>query len=272
MKTFFTDTEVIAHMEADRYFSGKIIYSTGNHLRSTDGTRQYQEFVKNTPDLAISHFTQLNSTTILIVDKPRNCILLLNRLDRSLGVIAGKCSRFISSNAVGDGAKARFQSPTQILQDTFATTNYLISDNGNGCIKLLDVTTRKVSIFLNLKRTNQLERPTAMAWFNGALLVSLDDRIELLFVSRNYNRPASLIHRRTVAIVKDVKVIVASPLEGCFFFIQFQSHTLHILDRNKKLYDSLSFTQRPTQRPLSVLMRDESLYVGHFGGIVKTHG
>ena len=261
-------------MEFDLYRNdGSILFNNGPLLAS-------KLAVVTSTSGFINDFKQLNSTHVVIVNYDQHCITMFNREDKSTRVLAGECG----VSGYVDGVSARFYYPWGVEVDQRNPGHLLITDQNNGALRAVDVTSGTVSTVI---RTGFLV-PTGLTWYNGRLLVVNSDYISevtwkidgtvtnnILTGSRNrgyrdgaftgaqFNNPYN-IHRWR---------------DDLFLVADYDNKRLRLLDMTKKKVlpvcvgstTNCTTSTSLSTNPRSLLIGNDTVYVGGWGGkgIVK---
>lgn len=136
-RLLLSDYETLFTFDLNTKATSRIAGSTGGYKESSSLPAKFK---------AISGFHQIDKFKVIVVDKLNHCVRMINRLHRSTSRIAGRCEDFGYDN--GDVRTARFHVPCNIIAGEFAN-EYLISDQRNNAIRLIQLETKKVSTLVH---------------------------------------------------------------------------------------------------------------------------
>jgi len=152
-------------MELDLYRDdGSIMFSSYKYLKTTDGTTPTT--LANIQSSFITGFKQVDKTHVAVVAHNLHCIKMLNRVDNSLRILAGKCdNRGYVEGGVGTG---RLYTPHSIEIDVRNPDRLLVTDCSNHALRSVDLHTGELSTVIN----SGFRYPSYVAWADNKLLVS----------------------------------------------------------------------------------------------------
>ena len=182
MTTFLDTTDHVSHMQEDLFVPGNILFSTTRSMKTTNGkitdhivghkTRQfYQEGIgENAGFVNILSFLQLNHTTMLVLDMPKNCVRLVDRQTNRTSQFLGNCT---APGAYRNGNDPLFNSPRAIIHDSVTSNRLLLADAGTKSVRIINMTSWRVG---SLVRWNSTFVPKGIVYQkNGNLNMSQDD-------------------------------------------------------------------------------------------------
>lgn len=184
-------------MEMDLQIPGNVLFSTRTSLLTTDGTTTQLVFgSSNEPGYANGNaksarfdyligFHQASPSFIIGVDLGNNCLRQLDRSQNNVKESIGICSN-VKDNRNGKYSEAKFNHPSAIIADSRAKGNFLITDEGNEALRILDIKRQYVSTFIKDKRNLDAFRPRDLTQesVSGDLYVT-SQRNNIFYV--NYN-------------------------------------------------------------------------------------
>lgn len=180
---------------------GKLLFAEGHSIKNTDGIAtqtlvgsQLHGYENGIGVQAkfnrIVDFIQVADTNVVLVVEYRNhCIRRWDRNNGSVTHMAGQCGRTGSGFANGVGAAAKFRSPSCIIADRKNKNKFLIADQWNGAIRILDIASKSVTTYL---QSWALEKPLTILWDSrddDILTVLNAHSIRTLNVSDNSVKP-----------------------------------------------------------------------------------
>ena len=276
----YASSRFVYHIEFDQFRNdGSLLIAEATQLKNVaDG--KVTEIVAS-GFRYITDFRQLNTSSVVVVDRYDHCLKVFNREEKITEVFAGFCRR----SGFVDGSSARFSFPNNLEFDEKNPDRLLITEYGNDALRSVDVTNGIVSTVIS----TGFRSPTGLAWYNGRLLVSNHDYIsEVVWhpngaITNNKLTTATSEGYRDgdFSIAKFFYPIAITQITPEYFLIADRyNDKLRLLDMAKRKVlpvchaSAASCTGGTTvvSRPTSLLISNGTVYVGGSGKIVKLTG
>lgn len=292
LQTFISTSGHVRHMEVDLLHSERLLFSDTHAFKVTDGATTstivgsgsagYYESVGTSAKFSvITGFTQINSTSVLVVDNNNHCLRIFDR-----GVL--RTSRFVGScrsNGFRNGASALFTYPWSVIRDIRSTNKVLVSDCNNYAVRQVDLITR-ITITL-ISQSNGL----SLSYVYG---LTFDTDGETLLITNNqlisqYNfttQTLTTVAGSSSAGFRDGALSSAQfnqPLElirlssSVTLVAGYNYHRLRVVNSDTGLVQSIctgsaGYTDGSAQNcllkyPSSLLANGSTIYVGQYGRI-----
>ena len=278
-ETFASTNSYVYSLDVDIYRNdGSILFADKIQLKTTNG--------QTTTAVAsgfsyITGFKQLNTSYVAVVDYYSHCIRMVNREDNSNKPFAGSCG----TKGYVDGASAKFKNPYDIELDERHPGHLLVTDRFNRALRSVDVTSGTVSTVI---RTG-FNSPRGLAWYNERLLVCNENYISEVSWSANGLVSNNKLTTTTSRGYRDGDFSIAqfnNPYEikrirdDLFLVADYGNSKLRRLNMSTRkvlpvCIDSSALCTTGTtlsNRPLSVLISDDKVYVGRINRILKLTG
>lgn len=139
------------------FIPGNILFLLTADVRSTNGTGSVSVAYDSSSFVMLSSFTQLNYSHILLCDRGKFCLHILDRASETVRTYAGICA--IKGLANGPLLEAKFSFPLQIVKGERATSHLVFAiDQDINAIRYIDsqsnmvgTVTKSANKLLNMK-------------------------------------------------------------------------------------------------------------------------
>lgn len=175
MKTLMATENQVYDMEVDLTNAEILLFADGHSLKVTDGINTTTLVGNaNQPGYAegqstsarfyqLTRFTQLNVTTIVLVDWGNSCLRLVDRQSLQTSLFVGECGR--------DGSDL-FKEPSALLQDPLSPDTLYVTEWGNNTLHIITISTRTMQTII--QQSTGLYQPICMSFgfFKQSILIS----------------------------------------------------------------------------------------------------
>ena len=270
-------------MEEDWYRPGFILYSDGYALKTSDGSdttivagspteNNYREAVGVDARFeSLTGFTQIADTRVVVADLGNSCLRQIDRASGITSVFSGQCE----SSGYVDGRRGKFKNPWSVIKDNQNSSQVLVTVNE--AVRTVEINTGIIGTFV---KSDKLYFVRYMVQdLNGDMYLTVSNAIyrvvygdkSLVFLTgstrhkgyRDSTLLNSLFHNPFgMFVTAPGSVLVAE--DGAYDHIRLV-HT----NSNRVTTVNLCGDSDCLRIPQSVLLTNDSLYVGQYRKILK---
>lgn len=184
LTTFIMTSATVWHIEVDILNFERLLFSENSAIKVTDGVTTttlvgssrsgYSEGVGSSANFYyITGFTQINSTSVVVVDRFNHCLRVFDR-----GVL--RTSQFVGTCTISgftDGISALFNYPMSVVRDVRCANKLLVSEWSNHAVRQVNLITR-LTITL-ISQSNGLSYPRGLTYDidSDSILISTDHKV-----------------------------------------------------------------------------------------------
>lgn len=287
----------VFNMEPDISLQGNILFSHKLLLKTTDGqsTKVVADFTSlqsskkcSIPNPTITGTLQLSQDEIVVSFYCDHCLRLFNRVTNKTTTFAGQCYK---EGYVDGSSNAKFSHPSKILRDVKSPASLLVLDESNQALRQVDMLGVSPHKVTTLIKSSKMTQPSRMAQdeTTGDVFITSRNRVYrfvyaskvLLLVAGTTNwkhidgpfSAASFQSPRDILLIDGGrKLLIAGD----------HSHSLRILDLITNRTSSFcgpnkghangNLLECSLTNPYSLLIMNDTLYVGEVGKIRKIQG
>lgn len=237
-------------------------------------TRRYTEGVGEAANFyTVSSIWQLNSSLILVADKPHHCLRTIDRWTNRTQLFAGNCTVRGGITELCSAEECKFDHPTDARQKSSDSNEPLyITDTSNNAIRIMDLVNNTVTVFMN-----NVERPRYMAIDEDHLLMYVTTTAGLLRVPLDDGESRSIVIESAhpndffgVALIDESAVVVAALQSNLVLSIQLReddSIVTNVCEKEPKMKVEFKAQRCSVYIPYSVTVLNETILVGNLKAI-----
>ena len=271
-------------MEFDSYKPGNIIYTDQNSLKTTDGVTTaiiaghptqsgYKDAEgENSMFQRITGFIGITVKILIVVDRNNYCLRRINRDTGLTTTFSGVCT----SPGYRDGTQAKFSLPTSIIRDNQNRNQLLVTDDYNDAIRTVAVSDGSVGILI--KSSTHLYPECLTQNTAGDIFVTTPYAVYCISYARKTitliagsptttgYRDSSMLNSlftypRELIFIQTNKLLIADE----------NNNKLRLLDLDKDQVTTLNLCNGCVSlyRPYSIMLTNDSLYVGEYEKILR---
>ena len=228
----------------------------------------------------ITGFSQINTRTVVVVDRLNFCLRHIDRYTGRVSNYAGVCES--GGNEDGAAYQAKFHNPQSVYVNKNDNTNLIVTDIYNKALREVSTITQRVITLMSVEPYT----PLAIAWHprnNSIIYISCDCAVitvDMTSVSSGYNtltgsyctedRDKSWLN--DIIFLTEQTVLLTDTGYNQLYVYNINTNTTYSICTDER--DSLDgdISQCKLYYPTSLLRDNNHIYVGQSNGIRKLSG
>ena len=271
-------------MELDKYRPGYIIYADRHVLMTSDGTTthliaensaqgEYREGVGAVARFnRMGGFTQISEKLVVLADSGDLCMILIDRTSHTTSAFSGKCH----ARGYQDGRPGQFNLPESVVIDKRDKNQLLIVDRGNAAVRTVNVVSLAAGTFVKSDSLDTMRGITQDEKSGDFYITALDSVYRITYTQKTVSlisgSPGRNSHGYRDSTLLDSQfrypagLIFITP--RTLLVADFWNYKLRLVDMKSDKVTTLNVTNS-LSGPFSLLLTNNSLYVGHMDSIVQ---